>query len=125
MSIELTHKQKIILAATPVTIQDAIGPTKIGEKCGKEYGSASPWACPALKRLCELNLVKRHDGGKYSLTGLGFEALEESGMTSKHYDMGPGAILDAYCPRCGAICSAEEGHDPQCFKCGYGTEEKS
>jgi DNA-binding HxlR family transcriptional regulator len=66
---ELTPKQRDIVGVLRKSRQ-WIGPTAIGETCGRSY-DASAWCSVALKELLELGVVERSletpNKGKYRL----------------------------------------------------------
>lgn len=69
---ELTDKQQQVCDIL-AKHGHSMGPTDIGVKAGKPYNNASAWATGALKALVKFGLVRRHDGGLYSLVEDGNE----------------------------------------------------
>lgn len=72
----LTVKQADILKALADLGEGAHGPTKIGEKCGKLYFSASSWASGGIKILMRRGYVRRFKEGAYQLTTAGEDAVK-------------------------------------------------
>lgn len=67
--MKLTEKQSKVMEILKQAKESGqvkyLGPTKIGLLAGIDYGSASSWCNSALKRLVEMNMVKRHDDATY------------------------------------------------------------